>query len=77
MGNIDIPNNPKGLKPGDSVYFINIECGNFCMWGIFVEYNEVDNEYRIEWGDQCLMSDGLDYGFIPAGHDYVKPENIL
>ena len=72
-GNNDVPDNPKGLKPNDSVYFCYT---GIWMWGTFVEYNNEFNQYKIRWEDTNVIVDGVIGYTALAGELWFYEEDI-
>ncbi len=72
-GGNDKSDNPKGLKPGDQVYFYKNDWGVH-MWGQFESYNS--GYYKISWSDTTIFINDQTIN-IPANyHGSVREEEI-
>lgn len=67
--------NPKGLKPGDSVYFYH---DFYCqwLWGNFLYYDLSDGKYRVKWNEQKIIFGSGDFFPVPAGEESFPKECI-
>ena len=70
----DAADNPKGLKPGDDVYFYWTDVSQW-MWGTFLYY--YSGQYRVKWNDTQLMygTTGISL-LVKADEDSIPEEYI-
>ena len=65
--------NPKGLVPGEKVYFYWGDAGQW-MWGTFLYY--INGQYRIKWDDTRLIFHGGNFLLVEADEDSIPEEYV-